>query len=337
MPNRRSSVRRGRGRSGIALLGAGLIALSAPSFASAWCQLTTDKTSDGACSNSGRPLAWKEPCISYAVAERVLIDPKTQEVLGPNENPPFTRVLAMIDASFNTWTSVPCDSRSLGFTIRQLKQRSKCTKTQQNETGPNVNSIAFVWDWEERDYSNDVFAFTAVWHSPQTGEILGVDMEVNETLGTWGDCCPTGTCPSNRDTMLSCYSKGVIDIQNVITHEAGHFFGLDDEPTAKKSAMDPTSVMGDISKRFLTDDDREGICGIYPQGSLFRECDDTPPGGLSLACYYPKTTAACECVAVGRSPDGAAGPAAIAGLIGLTALWARRRKKVPPSPAGPKG
>ena len=48
--------------------------------------------------------------------------------------------------------------------------------------------------------------------------------------------------------------------------------------------MDPQSARGDIFKRILRTDDVEGICTIYPPGTMGGECDFTPRGGLDLDC-----------------------------------------------------
>jgi len=148
------------------------------SDALAYCRMTIDDeevtqavTRDG-CQSSGTPLAWRRRCISYAVTTRVLIDRVSGEVLGPNDNPSYEHVLAMVDASFRAWTSTTCTGKPLDFQVKQLEERSGCSEPEQNLKGANVNSVAFVWDWEERGYDEDAFAVTSVFANSKTGEIL---------------------------------------------------------------------------------------------------------------------------------------------------------------------
>lgn len=294
--------------------------LISPSAAKAYRQLEAE------CNGKMIPLAWKQPCISYAVAPRVLIDPETGKELGPNNDPPMEQVREMINSSFDAWTSVECDGRSIGFQVEQLEADSECAIPQQNATEPNVNVVAFIWDWQERHYDEDAMAFTAVWYDPTcSGEILGADMMINETVGGLGDCCPDGEC-SVQD-VFSCKKQNIVDIQNVVTHEAGHFLGMG-ESENESATMYPNAEMGDINKRYLTNDDRAGFCNIYPASSLSEKCDYTPRNGLSLSCYEPSSgySNSCGCKIAGGNSDGASGPAALC-LLGLTIGAARRRRR----------
>ena len=69
--------------------------------------------------------------------------------------------------------------------------------------------VAFVSDWEARDYDPAAFAITTVWHNTSTGTILDVDVMINEQLGPYA-ICPAGGCPAAlpRDQ--------VVDLQNVV-------------------------------------------------------------------------------------------------------------------------
>ena len=133
--------------------------------------------------------------------------------------------------------------------------------------------MLFVSDWSERGNDPNAFGLTAVWHDTRTGEILDADMELNETLGPFG-ICPVGA---------SCE---VVDIQNVVTHEAGHFFGLG-HSRERFASMYGSSRRGETIKRTLKADDVEGFCATYPPGSLPDACDFAPRGGLTRACWSP--------------------------------------------------
>ena len=67
-----------------------------------------------------------------------------------------------------------------------------------NTDDGNVNVIAFVDDWDSRDYDTAAYAVTTVWHNTDDGEIYDVDMAVNEQRGTYG-VCPAPGVPTGVD------------------------------------------------------------------------------------------------------------------------------------------
>lgn len=317
------------------LLFAALAAVTLTSEARAFCRMRIsgdEEKSDRVitretCQSSGIALYWNRRCISYAVTERVRVDTKTGEILGPNEDPPYEEILEMVDASFKTWTSVTCNAQRVDLEVKQLEEPSECSEAQQNLDGPNVNSVAFVWDWDDRGYDDNAFAVTSVFANAKSGEILGVDMELNETQGNLGNCCPNGPC-----TTLRCSIRGIVDIQNVITHEAGHFFGLGHSNLTDATMYSQASV-GETSKRVLKSDDTAGLCSIYPPGSLPDDCNYKPPGGLSMACQNSNSSSAWGCSVHNSALSRSNGRVAWLGIIGLWALFAihRRAKRVPPN------
>ena len=62
----------------------------------------------------------------------------------------------------------------------------------------------------------EAYGLTLVWHDPQSGEILDADIQINlhRGLGTITAC------------QEQCAGEHDVDLQNVLTHEAGHFLGL---------------------------------------------------------------------------------------------------------------
>jgi hypothetical protein len=150
-------------------------------------------------------------------------------------------------------------------------------------------------------------ALTTVW-SRACGEIVEADIEVNASKDfTWGDLETTPT-------------SGAQDLQNAVTHEMGHFIGLDHSclmapllvkdpktgelvpfepvdnlgvrvplcsaatPEQKEATMFPQAQPGDLSKRSLSADDRLGVCSIYPVGATPMHCGlGESAGGCALA------------------------------------------------------
>ncbi|HVV16225.1 MAG TPA: hypothetical protein VHH90_03405 [Polyangia bacterium] len=177
----------------------------------------------------------------------------------------------------------------------------------------------------EVDYDPSALAFTWDTANRSTGQIYDADIEVNLVDFQWADVLAD---PQNGTNM---------DLQNALTHEMGHFLGLDhtcynplstakggrpidstgtpvpycDLATAdvQETTMYPSAMPGDTQKRTLAPDDRAGVCGIYPVA-------DRPPGGdLRGGC------AACD-VSASR-PVGGAGALAAA----LVAATLRRRRR----------
>ena len=64
---------------------------------------------------------------------------------------------------------------------------------------------------------------------------------------------------------MSCDSESTLfDLQAVLTHEFGHFVGLDHSAIVL-STMDPGTEPGDCKKRSLHQDDIDGFCQTYTQ------------------------------------------------------------------------
>jgi hypothetical protein len=218
-----------------------------PARVNAYCQLTTDSNEPGECADTGLPLYWTCNNITYSVCPRDI------------GTPPFTEVTTVIEDSFQTWADVECSEGPIGFEFIRNKNPKECDehwKVKENsdsDFSPDENLIIFVSEWN--DYyprESSAFALTSVWHSVKTGVIQGFDMELNEDIGTFGIC--------NRAKMRSC--EDIVDIQNVVTHEAGHVLGLG-HSIDETAAMSSSSQIGDTSMRTLKKDDVDGICSIY--------------------------------------------------------------------------
>jgi MYXO-CTERM domain-containing protein len=288
----------------LAALGLVAVGAASPERARAWCRTTTETPLTGSdCIHEGLPLAWDRQCISFTVED-------------PGESgPPIEDVRDAADRSFATWSSVQCDGRPIGLELRQTRQLAECGVAQHDRQGPNMNAILFVEDWNSQDdLPADAFAVTLVWNLVKTGEIVDADMLVNPTLGVLTIC--GDSCPRN---------PVVVDVQNVITHEAGHFLGLA-HSNVFDATMSSTAPVGETKKRSLDADDAEGLCAIY--GSLPpAQCDEdggdyVPPRGFSARCSTPRQTG-CTCSMPGTTRPS--GWALGLGALALAAWFTRRR------------
>jgi hypothetical protein len=184
------------------------------------------------------------------------------------------------------------------------------------------NIVVFRTDgWEDDFHVESALALTTVL-AKSDGRILDADMEINAFDKAWGDFDP------GSPLLTSVDGASTFDLQNALTHEFGHFVGLDHSchgpadltqmidndgnqvvDCGLASAPVQATVMyaiiqfTEVSKRVLTADDVDGVCTIYPSGTAPHACGlDLPDDG-------------CGCAAGPR-------PHTEAGLGGLAALAA---------------
>ncbi len=295
-------------RLALALVAALACAALAPTRAAAWCQMVSGNvrpTPSEPCvlasNHEGiHPLAWRRRCTSISLSSAL-----------PSRSLEPEAVRGVFEAAIATWTSVSCAGSPTGLSVELLDATNACTAASYDDHGPNVHAIVFVQDgWStERMHDPRAYAVTYVWHDQATGEILDVDMELNEERAEF-TICPEPGCTDER-----------IDLPNVVTHELGHYFGLAHTPDDAFATMYASASPTETIKRTLAADDREGLCAIYPPGSLPDACDPSPRGGLDLSCR----PSGCAC----RASGGARAPHApwLAALGSALALALRRRRR----------
>lgn len=140
-----------------------------------------------------------------------------------------------------------------------------------------VNDNLIIWQFYDWAYESSGIALTTTTYKVETGEIVDADMELN-----------------GRDFRFAILDKTdpmFTDIANTVTHEAGHFVGLD-HASDPHTTMYPAAPYGEISKRQLAQDDIDGICEIYPGtkdagGGEFQDCScasvDTGDPGMPVS------------------------------------------------------
>lgn len=102
-------------------------------------------------------------------------------------------------------------------------------------------------------------AVTMVWYNSLTKEIVEIDMGMNSAL-PWTQNIIAGD-PNNSEG-----TAGYFDVQNIATHEVGHWLMLGDlynKPTTSQTMYGYGST-GEVNKRSLESGDLAGLRLIYP-------------------------------------------------------------------------
>ena len=209
--------------------------------------------------DSGHPVRW-----THLV--RFVVDPRLPSQLG--EPHALDAVTASVATYQNTLTDMKITLEQdtivgLGYDADGVIER---------------NSIQVPSDWP---FQQEAIAVTVVTVDDSTHEIVDADIALN----------PSHTfrvLPSSGDP------GGPDDIQNALTHELGHAFGLAHNPSDSQAVMYPTASPGEVIKRHLSPDDLAALSELY----------SVPP------------SQATGCSASGVAPFG---------LIALALLFVRRR------------
>jgi len=264
-----------------ALLATALLFAEGAGTAAAFCRESLHLDMNGPCIEvPGVPLLfWARSCVTYKFNE---------QLFGrfPLLSEAATR--AIFDASFVAWAEVDCDGRK-PFFVEQFSGTTATSKAEFLRDVPNeaVINARTLPEWAVLpDHNASALAMTLIWHDSVTGEILDVDMDINLGLGRFADCAKQ-VCRS-----------GMLDLQNVITHEAGHLLGLGHSDVSG-STMESRTLPGKVEtdKRTLEDDDRAGYCSL--------ELPEHSCGGSDCQCSTPpivpskRTVRSCGCRSLG--------------------------------------
>ncbi|HVU03926.1 MAG TPA: matrixin family metalloprotease [Polyangiaceae bacterium] len=293
-------------RGGLALAVGALVSF-ATARAHAFCRTTTcdpkvehcNKDSDG-CVIEGKPLIWREHCISFA----------TQK--DGSKQVPYAVADGVFRAAFMQWAQANCGGEHPSFEVWDVGP-VECNEPEFNDFLPNANVWMFRDDsWPYHD-DTQTLALTTVLFERGSGVILDADVEVNSHAMQ----ITTGTTDVKRD------------LQSIATHEAGHFLGLS-HTLVKGATMQAQYTQGDLNYRSLSEDDRKAICDAYPPNRVTPICSKpTPAHGFSPYCFggdsAPKPPQGCSV----DSRGGAGREPGAAFLVALSlAAFRRRRKRV---------
>jgi hypothetical protein len=296
------------------LLLVGLLVCLGARSAQAYCRTTTcdPKQEDcgideNGCAIRGETLFWPDACVTYAV----------------QRNGSALRGISAYDtdqamqAAFQAWLGTECPGGghpSLG--VIPLGG-ARCDQAEYNppEDGrplaPNANLVIFRddgWPYPDERY---VIARTSITFDVVTGAIFDADIEVN----------------SFRNEFSIGEAQSSNDLQGVLTHEVGHFLGLD-HTLVENATMLADYALSNLGTRTLASDDRAGICSIYaPAAEPAPACPGStgPHHGYSSDCGSSEhADASCLSLAGSAPPGAARGWAWV--TLGLLALARARRR-----------
>lgn len=284
------------------------VAFLAPLFvggaAEAYCRSTTCvgdcPRDENECKITGQKLFWPGGCVGFSLQE------------DSSEHIPMKYFRQVAQRSFLAWTELECDSGLSSLAFAELDEVS-CKQTEYNAGGANANIILFQdtkWDYKGVD---NTLAKTTVTFDDDTGEILDADIEINHAY--------------NHFTINDLEVD--YDLESVLTHEVGHFIGLDhtlDFSATMYAGYEP----GTIEQRTLEEDDVLAACEAYaPERGA--NCDSTPRGGFATECGgEPAPTDGDDgedggCAVTGAGlPDGDAGAPSSALVFAISAFFASR-------------
>jgi hypothetical protein len=202
-------------------------------------------------------------------------------VADPPPNLTSDVVVAAAQAAAATWSRPAVMCTDLEF---QVAVSNTATAQAVKDRRNNMVFRKGVWARmpraaDEPEYDPAALAITTVYAQQSDGVIIDADVELNAVNFTWGDLVAgIGSDGGNAQ-----------DLQNTLTHEFGHFIGLDHNcflpgagrrgidqngnqvpdcnrapPEVQEATMFAAVMRGDVLRRTLADDDIAGVCAIYP-------------------------------------------------------------------------
>ncbi|HVY29965.1 MAG TPA: matrixin family metalloprotease [Polyangiaceae bacterium] len=246
---------------------------------------------------SGKQVHWTQKAVT------IYIDSSLKQ-LGPSAD-------EAVMQAFGQWVGSDPQLPDLSFDTGK-------TSAEPKQDGMSTVSLAKI---QVPGHEHDV-AITVTYSNDKTGEIVEADVVLNALypMGTLTAKAPgasNGTGKNqnddkshddwrSHDESIDCGNR--YDAQNVVTHEAGHFFGLGEDMTERKATMFLSIDQCETHKRVLSATDTTAITTLYAAN---QDPEEATAG--RRACSF------------GVAP--AAGSAWISGLMAGLLLLRRRRAR----------
>lgn len=248
----------------------------------------------------GVPVAWTQMPIPYAIGAK-----GSKDVDDGSD-------IDAIKKAFATWLAVDCASFEVSF-VGLVDQ----PKAEYIPGGPNQHHIYWVEPPEPWPFATGAVAVTTLQFDAVTGQIQDADIRFNGHTYQWS----TAETPP----------EGKQDILNTATHEVGHFLGLEHtDNSLREATMFGDTSSGETLKRDLLQDDRDGICAIYPatkEKMSFRQVS-SDPGATPCPTRSSLSTSGSASGAAGCQQAGPPASFLLPGLLLLFIALRRRKRRV---------
>lgn len=201
-----------------------------------------------------KPLYWPVRCVKYRISQNGSPSSPLQ-----SDDELSDRLEELVIRSFQTWNEPRCSDFQAKFDGRTPIDSANYDQDGGWEGNENVISWrADRWPYDSRW----AFALTSVTYNANTGEIADADTEFNSANYNFDHFEKSQVNETER-----------VDFLNTLTHEAGHFLGLDHPENEEEATMWGSAPPGEIEKRVLSQDDVNGLCAIYPVEGERTTCD----------------------------------------------------------------
>jgi len=165
-----------------------------------------------------------------------------------------------IDQAFTEWKTVDCFGR--GF------QRAE----------ERVKDAAFGDDADQR---NTVFVVVKDLPEKLQGQRTAVNLVVDDdNMIQEGDI---GLNAVEYSFALDSDGHKALDLQSALTHEIGHFLGLEDNLDDDEATMNP-GMIGRPAGRSLAKSDQEALCDLYPEPTDNKDTGAPPHSAQGDSC-----------------------------------------------------
>ena len=256
------------------------------------------RAADASGGSNGPSLSWTSRTVPFAF------------------NASGTRQLATADTfsvlrtSFDVWQNVVLDpSLTCPSAVGTDIQFAETPLTSMSWVGynflaPQSNENILVFRdnvWDNPNTAVDIIALTTTTYSALSGAIIDADIEFNSAKFVFAADNPS-------DTQM--------DLMNTAVHEIGHFIGLahcGTDTCGHQEVMEPRSALGEITKRHLKCDDRDGLVFKYPAGLPNAYCRNGVVDATCGFCEAPRSVTSTPSIQTNSQATGRGGPSCAQG------------------------